>query len=167
MVVNGIDVTIEGLHDVSEQEITNYIGYVEQQTNERLESLNLSAAADGNVAIDYVLQPQKFERIRRITGYLVGTIDRWNNAKRAEEHDRVKHGMHWSWNFGLQVSSMILSLMAMECGWRSLPRDARITALAVITKKHGILMEVESLQLKLSPLLYPAYMLMEFIEIYV
>lgn len=32
-----------------------------------------------------------FERIRRITGYLVGTIDRWNNAKRAEERDRVKH----------------------------------------------------------------------------
>ena len=35
---------------------------------------------------------EKFERIRRITGYLVGTIDRWNNAKRAEEKDRVKHG---------------------------------------------------------------------------
>ena len=34
-----------------------------------------------------------FERIRRITGYLVGTIDRWNNAKRAEERDRVKHSM--------------------------------------------------------------------------
>ena len=34
----------------------------------------------------------KFERIRRITGYVVGTIDRWNNAKKAEEHDRVKHG---------------------------------------------------------------------------
>lgn len=33
----------------------------------------------------------KFERIRRITGYLVGTTDRFNNAKRAEEHDRVKH----------------------------------------------------------------------------
>lgn len=32
-----------------------------------------------------------FERLRRITGYLVGTLDRWNNAKRAEEHDRVKH----------------------------------------------------------------------------
>ena len=32
-----------------------------------------------------------FERIRRITGYLVGTMDKWNNAKRAEEHDRVKH----------------------------------------------------------------------------
>ncbi|MDR1754847.1 MAG: anaerobic ribonucleoside triphosphate reductase [Eubacterium sp.] len=34
-----------------------------------------------------------FERIRRITGYLVGTVDRFNNAKRAEEHDRVKHGV--------------------------------------------------------------------------
>ncbi len=34
-----------------------------------------------------------FERIRRITGYLVGTLDRFNDAKRAEEHDRVKHEM--------------------------------------------------------------------------
>ena len=34
-----------------------------------------------------------FERIRRITGYLVGTIDRFNNAKRAEVNDRVKHGL--------------------------------------------------------------------------
>jgi ribonucleoside-triphosphate reductase len=33
----------------------------------------------------------QFERIRRITGYLVGTLDRFNDAKRAEEHDRVKH----------------------------------------------------------------------------
>jgi len=33
----------------------------------------------------------KWERIRRITGYLVGTLDRFNNAKRAEERDRVKH----------------------------------------------------------------------------
>ncbi len=33
-----------------------------------------------------------FEKIRRITGYLVGTVDRFNNAKAAEEHDRVKHG---------------------------------------------------------------------------
>ncbi len=34
-----------------------------------------------------------FERIRRITGYLVGTVDRFNNAKQAEEHDRVKHSV--------------------------------------------------------------------------
>ncbi len=35
----------------------------------------------------------KFERIRRITGYLVGTMDRWNDAKTAEERDRVKHSV--------------------------------------------------------------------------
>jgi len=35
----------------------------------------------------------KFERIRRITGYLVGTTERFNDAKRAEERDRVKHGV--------------------------------------------------------------------------
>ena len=34
-----------------------------------------------------------FERIRRITGYLVGTVDRFTNAKRAEVNDRVKHGV--------------------------------------------------------------------------
>ncbi len=34
-----------------------------------------------------------FERIRRITGYLVGTMDKWNDAKRAEERDRVKHDL--------------------------------------------------------------------------
>lgn len=34
-----------------------------------------------------------FERIRRITGYLVGTMSTWNNAKKAEEHDRVKHSL--------------------------------------------------------------------------
>lgn len=37
-------------------------------------------------------QGVNFERVRRITGYLVGTLDRFNNAKRAEERDRVKHG---------------------------------------------------------------------------
>ena len=34
-----------------------------------------------------------FQRIRRITGYLVGTLERFNNAKRAEESQRVKHGL--------------------------------------------------------------------------
>ena len=34
-----------------------------------------------------------FERIRRITGYLVGTMDMWNDAKTAEEADRVKHSL--------------------------------------------------------------------------
>lgn len=45
-------------------------------------------AVDGQVG-----ENVKFDRIRRITGYLVGTTDRFNNAKRAEERDRVKHTM--------------------------------------------------------------------------
>lgn len=36
----------------------------------------------------------KFERLRRITGYLVGTLDRWNDAKKAEESARVKHSVN-------------------------------------------------------------------------
>ena len=49
---------------------------------------------DGEYAdIHYYLTKLPFERIRRITGYLVGTLDRFNNAKRAEERDRVKHSM--------------------------------------------------------------------------
>lgn len=39
----------------------------------------------------------KFERIRRITGYLVGTVDRFNNGKAAEERDRVKHMSMETW----------------------------------------------------------------------
>lgn len=35
----------------------------------------------------------KFERIRRITGYLVGTLEKWNDAKKAEERDRVRHSL--------------------------------------------------------------------------
>ena len=35
----------------------------------------------------------KFERIRRITGYLVGTLEKWNDAKKAEERDRMKHNV--------------------------------------------------------------------------
>lgn len=43
------------------------------------------------VNLTYHFYNQPFERIRRITGYLVGTLDRFNDAKRAEVDDRVKH----------------------------------------------------------------------------
>ena len=39
------------------------------------------------------LDAPDFERLRRITGYLVGTLSRWNDGKIAEEHDRVKHSV--------------------------------------------------------------------------
>lgn len=47
---------------------------------------------DGDyVDLQYHLAPKPFSRIRRITGYLVGDMSHWNNAKAAEEKDRVKH----------------------------------------------------------------------------
>ena len=51
------------------------------------------------VAADQVLVGTnvKFERIRRITGYLVGTLDRFNDGKAAEERDRVKHCSMDNW----------------------------------------------------------------------
>lgn len=94
MLVNGINVTVSGIQDMSEQEIVSYIDMLQDENDEELESLSISPAENGEINLDYVLQPAKFERIRRITGYLVGTIDRWNNAKRSEEHDRVKHDMN-------------------------------------------------------------------------
>lgn len=51
----------------------------------------LDISVDGDwVDLTYHVTP--FDRIRRITGYLVGTVDRWNNAKRAELGDRLPHG---------------------------------------------------------------------------
>ena len=55
--------------------------------------LRITWNSKGYLDCYYELQPPKFERIRRITGYLVGSMDRWNNAKRAEESERVKHGV--------------------------------------------------------------------------
>ena len=48
---------------------------------------------DGFLCARFLRTHEKFERIRRITGYLTGTLDRWNSAKQAEERDRVKHGL--------------------------------------------------------------------------
>lgn len=48
---------------------------------------------DALLRYDNVDRFKPFERIRRITGYLVGTTERFNDAKRAEERDRVKHAV--------------------------------------------------------------------------
>lgn len=54
----------------------------------------------------------KFERLRRITGYLVGTLDRWNDAKKAEEKARVKHSVNSSVNDAERL--VMLETQAME-----------------------------------------------------
>lgn len=56
--------------------------------------MELLPKPDGEIEIRYYRPCDRgMDRIRRITGYLVGTLERFNDAKRAEEHDRVKHGL--------------------------------------------------------------------------
>ena len=54
----------------------------------------------------------KFERLRRITGYLVGTLDRWNDAKKAEEAARVKHSVNSAIDDAERLAA--LEVQAME-----------------------------------------------------
>ena len=91
MLLDGIEITVKNMPDISEEEILRYIKFLRKRLSDPLRSLTISLTEDGRISLDYTTQGQKFERIRRITGYLVGTIDRWNNAKRAEEQERVKH----------------------------------------------------------------------------
>lgn len=76
--------------NVEGKEAQAYVDYLEKKYNRKLARLNVNVDGD-YVDLDYDFVPVKVERIRRITGYLVGTMDNWNNAKSAEERDRVKH----------------------------------------------------------------------------
>lgn len=76
---------------LSENEKKAYWEYASAHTDGR-ELVELDVDLDGDFAnLTYHFNTVPFERIRRITGYLVGTLDRFNDGKRAEERDRVKH----------------------------------------------------------------------------
>lgn len=87
-------VTVEGKH-ISDEEKLEYVKYVKNKYSDRtIRSVVIVVGDDDYVDIkcefgDFV----PFDRIRRITGYLVGTLDRFNNGKRAEESQRVKHNI--------------------------------------------------------------------------
>ena len=88
--VKGVFVEVEN-GELSDEEISSYIDDISTDNKgEHLASLKL--IIDGEyVDAEYEFSDMQFERIRRITGYLVGTVDRWNDAKQAELRDRVKH----------------------------------------------------------------------------
>ena len=79
--------------EMSQEEIDAYIRRAhELYPGKTIEAIDLTV--DGEfVDVDYHFADVPFQRIRRITGYLVGTIDRFSNAKRAEVTDRVKHSI--------------------------------------------------------------------------
>ena len=79
--------------EMNKREIDAYVNRAYSvYPNKTIEEMTLKI--DGEfVDIEYKFAPKNFDRIRRITGYLVGTLDRFNNAKRAEVDQRVKHGV--------------------------------------------------------------------------
>lgn len=77
--------------EMSREEMDAYISRAREKFGKEPTGINIKI--DGEyVELTYDFDPEPFQRIRRITGYLVGTLDRFNDAKRSEEKDRVKHG---------------------------------------------------------------------------
>ena len=77
---------------LEQKEIDAYVKMAQDKYSDKLVGLKIEVENDDEVTLTYILKNDvPFERIRRITGYLVGTLDKWNDAKRAEERDRVKH----------------------------------------------------------------------------
>lgn len=81
--------TPEGM---STGEVNAYINYMAKQHPDiKSGTLDIELIDGEEVGLTLTPDVVRFQRIRRITGYLVGTLDRFNNAKRAEVEDRVKH----------------------------------------------------------------------------
>ena len=78
--------------ELSAEEIEAYKKRAAEKYGELPSRIDVKVDGD-EVELSYHFPTEKFDRIRRITGYLVGTLDRFNDAKRAEERDRVKHGV--------------------------------------------------------------------------
>lgn len=77
--------------EIPQEEIDAYIDYGKKKYPDRIIKA-VSIVLDGDfVNLKFAFEDIPFDRIRRITGYLVGTLERFNNGKRAEERDRVKH----------------------------------------------------------------------------
>lgn len=89
--IDGVEI-VEVNCDFPEEELKLYIKQFDTFHYSRLTKLVLTSY-DEDIECEKHYAPVEFDRIRRITGYLVGTVDRFNDAKRAEEHDRVKHGL--------------------------------------------------------------------------
>ena len=80
--------------DISENELAEYLAYI--KLNYVLSNIThtiIYIEDNGYVSLSYFFKDTSFKRIRRITGYLVGDVSRFNNAKYSEVNQRVKHGV--------------------------------------------------------------------------
>ena len=87
-----MNVEIVNPDNLADEFVQAEIAQVEKEKNRTVRKAEFYALPDGeNVKERFWFVPVKFQRIRRITGYLVGDLARFNDAKRAEVRDRVKH----------------------------------------------------------------------------
>ena len=84
--------TIHNLDNIPEEIVQAAIAMMEQEEGRRVVEISIRRTGNPDeYGITPVFERVPFQRIRRITGYLVGDLGRFNDAKRAEVMDRVKH----------------------------------------------------------------------------
>lgn len=89
----GVKLTTYGGEDIPEEEAKAYIDRGLEKYGSKLIRINAVVRGEYVDLNHFIEEHTPFHRIRRITGYLVGTLDRFNDAKRSEESDRVKHSI--------------------------------------------------------------------------
>ena len=91
--MDGVIVSLFGEVDSPQEEAAAYVKRGKDLYGRKLAgmSLKVDEKEPDMIEVHYIMHKEPFERIRRITGYLVGGLNRWNDGKRAEERDRVKH----------------------------------------------------------------------------
>lgn len=86
------NIKINNPENIPEEIVLRAIEMMEKEENRTVKEISIRRTDNPDeYGITPIFVPVKFQRIRRITGYLVGDLDRFNSAKRAEVGDRVKH----------------------------------------------------------------------------
>ena len=87
-----MEVRINNPENIPEEIVQKAIAMMEREEGRTVQEISIRrTGSPDEYGIIPVFAPVLFQRIRRITGYLVGDLNRFNNAKRSEVEDRVKH----------------------------------------------------------------------------
>ena len=87
-----MNIEINNPENIPQNIVEKAIEMMEKESGRKLQGISIRTTGEPDeYGITPLFVPLKFQRIRRITGYLVGDLNRFNNGKRAEVMDRVKH----------------------------------------------------------------------------
>ena len=85
------EIEILNPHNLGMDYILEEIRQCEEEKHRKVKKVEFLDNGDGTATQRFWFEPVGIERLRRVTGYLVGTVDKMNNAKQEEVRDRVKH----------------------------------------------------------------------------